>query len=183
MAKKDKEPDAEADGENAEAAGEGEAAPKKGLKRFLTKKILMIAVPALVLVLGGGGAGAYFFLLKPNDAGHEKVAEAPPLTPPEVAFSDVPDILVNIQSSDGTPAYLKLSLSLEMDNELQKTGMTALMPRLVDQFQSYLRELRVDDLRGSEGVLRLKEELLRRVNASAAPYKVRDVLLKQMIIQ
>ena len=111
------------------------------------------------------------------------MAEAPPLTPPEVAFSDVPDILVNIQSSDGTPAYLKLSLSLEMDNELQKTGMTALMPRLVDQFQSYLRELRVDDLRGSEGVLRLKEELLRRVNASAAPYKVRDVLLKQMIIQ
>jgi flagellar FliL protein len=183
MAKKDREPDTEADGENAEATGEGEAAPKKGLKRFLTKKILMIAVPALVLVLGGGGAGTYFFLLKPKDAGHEKMAEAPPLTPPEVAFSDVPDILVNIQSSDGTPAYLKLSLSLEMDNELQKTGMTALMPRLVDQFQSYLRELRVDDLRGSEGVLRLKEELLRRVNASAAPYKVRDVLLKQMIIQ
>lgn len=183
MAKKDKEPDAEADGENAEAKGEGEAAPKKGLKRFLTKKNLMIAVPALVLVLGGGGAGAYFFLLKPHGAEHDKVAEAPPLTPPEVAFSDVPDILVNIQSSDGTPAYLKLSLSLEMDNELQKTGMTALMPRLVDQFQSYLRELRVDDLRGSEGVLRLKEELLRRVNASAAPYKVRDVLLKQMIIQ
>jgi flagellar FliL protein len=183
MAKKDKEPDAEADGENAEAKGEGEGAPNKGLKRFLTKKILMIAVPALVLVLGGGGAGAYFFLLKPKDAGHEKLAEAPPLTPPEVAFSDVPDILVNIQSSDGTPAYLKLSLSLEMDNELEKTGMTALMPRLVDQFQSYLRELRVEDLKGSEGVLRLKEELLRRVNASAAPYKVRDVLLKQMIIQ
>ena len=181
MAKKDKEPDTEADGENAEAKGEG--APQKGLKRFLTRKILMIAVPALVLVLGGGGGAAYFFLLKPHDADKTKVAEAPPLTPPEVAFSDVPDILVNIQSSDGTPAYLKLSLSLEMDNELQKTGMTALMPRLVDQFQSYLRELRVDDLRGSEGVLRLKEELLRRVNASAAPYKVRDVLLKQMIIQ
>jgi flagellar FliL protein len=181
MAKKDKAPDAEADGENAEAKGEG--APKKGLKRFLTKKILMIAVPALVLVLGGGGGAAYFFLLRPHDADKTKVAEAPPLTPPEVAFSDVPDILVNIQSSDGTPAYLKLSLSLEMDNELEKTGMTALMPRLVDQFQSYLRELRVDDLKGSEGVLRLKEELLRRVNASAAPYKVRDVLLKQMIVQ
>ncbi|MES2256090.1 MAG: flagellar basal body-associated FliL family protein [Pseudomonadota bacterium] len=185
MAKKDKakEPDAEADGENAEAKGEGEGASKKGFKRFLSKKILMIAVPALVLVLGGGGGAAYFFLLNPHDADKTKVAEAPPLTPPEVAFSDVPDILVNIQSSDGTPAYLKLSLSLEMDNELEKTGMTALMPRLVDQFQSYLRELRVEDLKGSEGVLRLKEELLRRVNASAAPYKVRDVLLKQMIVQ
>src|SRR6185312_2296239 len=173
MAKKDKEkePDAEADGENAEAQGEGEAAPK-GLKRFLTKKILMITVPALILVLGGGGAGAYFFLLKPHDGEHEKVAEGPPLTPPEVAFSDVPDILVNIQSSDGTPAYLKLSLSLEMDNELQKTGMTALLPRLVDPFQSYLREPRLEDLKGSEGPLRLKEELLRSVYAAEAPYKV-----------
>jgi len=178
MATKDKE--AEADGENAEA--QGAAAPKKGFARFLTKKILMIAAPVLILLLGGIGAGTYFLFLKPAPAKVAK-ADAIPLTPPQVAFSDVPDILVNIQSSDGTPAYLKLSLSLEMDNDLEKAGITALTPRLVDQFQSYLRELRVDDLKGSEGVLRLKEELLRRVNASSAPYHVRDVLLKQMIVQ
>ena len=180
MATKDKE--ADADGENAEAQGEGAAAPKKGLARFLTKKILMIAAPVLVLLLCGVGAGVYFLFLKPAPAKVAKV-DAVPLTPPQVAFSDVPDILVNIQSSDGTPAYLKLSLSLEMDNDLEKAGITALTPRLVDQFQSYLRELRVDDLKGSEGVLRLKEELLRRVNAASAPYRVRDVLLKQMIVQ
>jgi flagellar FliL protein len=57
------------------------------------------------------------------------------------------------------------------------------MPRIVDQFQSYLRELRVDDLRGSAGVMRLKEELLRRINVAAAPFSVRDVLLKEMIVQ
>jgi flagellar FliL protein len=186
MAKKESA-EAQTDGDNAEAQGaEGEAAPKKGLiGKLLSKKMLMIAVPALVLILGGGGAGAYFFLAKSHaaDKAKEAKADAPPLTPPQVAFSDVPDILVNIQSNDGTPAYLKLSVSLELDNDLEKTGMTALMPRLVDQFQSYLRELRIDDLKGSEGVLRLKEELLRRVNAAAAPYKVRDVLLKQMIVQ
>jgi flagellar FliL protein len=178
MATKDKE--AEADGENAE--GQGAGAPKKGLARFLTKKILIIAAPVLLLLLGGIGGGVYFLFLKPAPVKVAK-ADAIPLTPPQVAFSDVPDILVNIQSSDGTPAYLKLSLSLEMDNDLEKAGITALTPRLVDQFQSYLRELRVDDLKGSEGVLRLKEELLRRVNASSAPYHVRDVLLKQMIVQ
>jgi flagellar protein FliL len=174
--------DKEADGENGEAPAEGADAPKKGLAKFLTKKIIMIAAPVLVLLLAGIGAGVYFMFLKPAP---EKVAKADvvPLTPPQIAFSDVPDILVNIQSSDGTPAYLKLSVSLEMDNDLEKAGMTALMPRLVDQFQSYLRELRVDDLKGSEGVLRLKEELLRRVNAASAPYHVRDVLLKQMIVQ
>jgi len=57
------------------------------------------------------------------------------------------------------------------------------MPRVVDQFQGYLRELRIDDLKGSAGVIRLKEELLRRINVATAPYHVRDVLLKEMIIQ
>ena len=64
-----------------------------------------------------------------------------------------------------------------------KKAMEPLMPRITDQFQAYLRELRLDDLKGSAGVLRLKEELLRRVNVAAAPYKVRDVLLKEMIVQ
>jgi len=183
MATKDKAPEAEDDAEKPEG---GEAAAKTGLLgKLLNKKILMIAVPALVLVLAGGGAGAYFLVIKPHAADKAKLAKVQeiPLTPPQVAFSDVPDILVNIQSNDGTPAYLKLSLSLEMDNDLAKTGMQVLMPRLVDQFQSYLRELRLEDLKGSEGVLRLKEELLRRADAAAAPYKVRDVLLKQMIVQ
>jgi flagellar FliL protein len=183
MAKKDASPEAE--GEKPEGEG-AEAAPKKGLGKILgklkNKKVLMIAVPALLLVLGGGGAGAYFFLLKKGDA-HEAKAEAVPLTPPKVAFTDMQDILVNIQSSDGTPAYLKLGVSLELEDEEQKTALQPLMPRITDQFQAYLRELRLDDLKGSAGVLRLKEELLRRVNVAAAPYKVRDVLLKEMIVQ
>jgi flagellar FliL protein len=185
MATKDKAPEAE---EGADAPEEGASTPKKGLlAKLLNRKVLMIAVPALVVLLAGGGAGTYFLVLKPQAEAKAKLANGKepeiPLTPPEVAFSEVPDILVNIQSNDGTPAYLKLSLSLEMDNELAKTGMQALMPRLVDQFQAYLRALRIDDLKGSEGVVRLKEELLRRADVAAAPYKVRDVLLKQMIIQ
>jgi flagellar FliL protein len=168
----------------AEAAPEGEAAaaaPKKGLGKLLSKKMLMIAVPALLLVIGGGGAGAYFLLGKSHT--ETAKAEEVPLTPPKVAFSDMADILVNIQSSDGTPAYLKLGVSLELEDEEQKKAMEPLMPRVTDQFQAYLRELRLDDLKGSAGVLRLKEELLRRVNVAAAPYHVRDVLLKEMIVQ
>ena len=182
MAKKEAAPEAE-EGEKPEGEG-AEAAPKKGLLgKLLSKKMLMIAVPALLLVVGGGGAGAYFFLIKKSDAAHEAKAEEVPLTPPKVAFSDMQDILVNIQSNDGTPAYLKLGVSLELEDDAQKTAMQPLMPRITDQFQAYLRELRLDDLKGSAGVLRLKEELLRRVNVAAAPYKVRDVLLKEMIVQ
>ena len=175
MAKKEA-PAAEAEGEKPE--GEGAKAPKK---KLLSKKMLMILVPVLLLVVGGGGAGAYFFLFKKSDKEAAKADE--PLTPPKVAFSDMQDILVNIQSNDGTPAYLKLGLSLELEDDAQKTAIQPLMPRITDQFQAYLRELRLDDLKGSAGVLRLKEELLRRVNVAAAPYHVRDVLLKEMIVQ
>ena len=174
---------------NKEAApeeqdGGAESAPSaKGLKKFLTEKTLMIAVPALLLVLGGGGAGAYFFFAGGNGAKSGAQAEAAHITPPQVAFSNMQDILVNIQSNDGTPAYLKLSVSLELDDEEHKAAIQPLMPRITDQFQAYLRELRLDDLKGSAGVLRLKEELLRRVNVAAAPYHVRDVLLKEMIVQ
>ena len=57
------------------------------------------------------------------------------------------------------------------------------MPRVVDNFQIYLRELRIEDLRGSGGVYRLREELLARVNAAVAPVKVTDVLFKEMLVQ
>jgi flagellar FliL protein len=95
----------------------------------------------------------------------------------------MPDMVVNIQSPDGSPTYLKLGVSLELKTNAEEAGIKVLMPRIVDQFQSYLRELRVDDLRGSESVQRLKEELLRRINVAAKPYAVKDVLLKEMIVQ
>jgi flagellar protein FliL len=160
------------------------AAEKQGfVKKLLgNKKMLIIAAAALLLILGGGGAALYFFVFSGGDSQAAKAADAPP-APPQVAFFDVPDLLVNIQTTDGTPAYLKLSVSLELADDAEKNGMQALTPRIVDQLQGYLRELRTDDLKGSAGVMRLKEEMLRRVNAAATPYHVRDVLLKEMVVQ
>ncbi len=188
MAKKKEEPAAEAeDAEKKDGAPEGDA-PKKGfLKKLLGNKLILFGgAGALALILIGGGV--YWFLFSASDdKPAELAAGAPeplPPTPPNITFYDVPDIIVNIQGADAsTPAYLKLSVSLELDSAEEEAGLKALMPRIVDQFQGYLRELRMDDLKGSAGIVRLKEELLRRINASAAPYRVRDVLLKQMIVQ
>jgi flagellar FliL protein len=181
MAKDTKSAQADDDEINT-AEGQDGAAPKK---RF-GKKFLLIAGSAALVLLLGLGAGVYFlFFSAAPDVNKVKMADnvALPLVPPQVVFYDMPDIVVNIQSSDPTPAYLKLSVALELAAPEEKPGIQALMPRIVDQFQSYLRELRIDDLHGSAGVLRVKEELLRRVSAAAAPYPVRDVLLKEMIVQ
>ena len=184
MAKKDKQAESdESEKKDGEAAGDP---PKQGLlKKLLGNKLVLFGgIGAVVLLLGGGGA--YWFFFSGSDKPTELAAGAPeplPATPPNITYYDVPDIIVNIQGADSAPAYLKLSVSLELDSPEEKAGIQALMPRVVDQFQGYLRELRIDDLKGSAGIVRLKEELLRRIDASAAPYRVRDVLLKQMIVQ
>ena len=61
--------------------------------------------------------------------------------------------------------------------------MAALRPRIIDHFQVYLRELRVEDLRGSAGIYRLREELLARVNAAVKPTKVENVLFREVLVQ
>lgn len=156
------------------------------LKLPMMQKLIVLG--GLLVVLGGGG---YYFLggTPAEELGGTATAEAgdgaasSELPPQHAAFFDVPDIIVNIQSADSTPAYLKLAVSLELDGPEARAAIEPVMPRVVDQFQTYLRELRVDDVRGSMGVMRLKEELLRRVNLAAAPTPVRDVLLKEMIVQ
>ena len=171
--------------------------PVLGVFRFLNPLAFLKLSLMMKLIVGGGtlgvlllAGGAYYFLApsaeeNPEEAVvAENVQTAPPNLPSEqAAFFDIPDIIVNIQTPDASPAFLKLSVSLELDKSESKQAVEPVLPRVIDQFQSYLRELRVEDVRGSAGVMRLKEELLRRVNLAVAPTPVRDVLLKEMIVQ
>jgi len=179
-----------------------QASPKKGLVGSLLgilgllNPFAILKLPMMMkLVVGGallvailGGGGAYYFLsAAPKEAseaaeGEKTTAPTPP--PAQTAvFFDVPDIIVNLQTPDATQAFLKLSVALELDKLENKQAIEPVLPRVIDQFQTYLRELRVEDIRGAVGVMRLKEELLRRVNIAVAPTPVRDVLLKEMIVQ
>jgi flagellar protein FliL len=159
------------------AEGEGEA--KGGGK----KKLIMIVGGAVALLLVAG-AGLYFTGMLDSLLGrkHEAAAaEAPP--PKPLVFFDLPDFLVNLNSGGTKKAsFLKLSVSLELEKQEDTARLQAVMPRIVDNFQIYLRELRIDDLRGSGGIYRLREELLARVNA-VSPVKIEDVLFKEMLVQ
>jgi flagellar FliL protein len=167
--------------ESAPAEGaEGAAEAKGGGK----KKLIMIVGGAVGLLLVAG-AGLYFTGMLDSLLGKKHapaVAEAPP--PKPMVFFDLPDFLVNLNSGGAKKAsFLKLSVSLELEKQEDTARLQAVMPRIVDNFQIYLRELRVDDLRGSGGIYRLREELLARVNAAVAPVKVNDVLFKEMLVQ
>jgi flagellar FliL protein len=103
--------------------------------------------------------------------------------PPGAQFLKIPDMIVNLNTEDGSSRFLRLSVQLEFENAEDMAAVEKLLPRVVDQFQTYLRELRVRDLRGSAGIYRLQMELLARVNQASYPVKVQDVLFQEILIQ
>ena len=173
----------ELDEDTAGGDEEGEGGAKKG-----GKKKLFIIVGVVLLLLVGGGAAAYFTgLLDSLFGGSKSPAAVVPGEPgaagPGAVFYDVPELLVNLNTGGRKSSFLKIRISLELDRPEDVPRVEALMPRIVDNFQVYLRELRIDDLKGSAGMYRLREELLRRVAAAVAPTKVNDVLFKEMLVQ
>lgn len=169
-----------------------------GGSKVNAKKIILFVLVPLFLIAGGGGAayftGALDGLL---GKGGEEVAEGEESKTADAHgkkgekggehggagfFVQIPNMLVNL-TSEGQPRYLRLSVQLELSNAEDQVAVEGVMPRVVDQFQTYLRELRVKDLRGSAGIYRLQIELLNRVNAAAYPVEVKDVLFQEILIQ
>lgn len=103
--------------------------------------------------------------------------------PDGVTFLTLPDMVVNVQSSDGRPTFLKLKLTLEMTDAHQAEVIQSQMPRLHDMLQGFLRELRPEELQGSAASFQLRSELARRVNLILAPGKIDAVLIEEMLVQ
>ncbi|HZB91110.1 MAG TPA: flagellar basal body-associated FliL family protein [Stellaceae bacterium] len=147
------------------------------------KKLLLLIIGGVLLL--GVSVGVLFFTgVLGKVLGHkepEKVMAEN--APPPAVFFDLPDLLVNLNTTGRKEAFLKLQVSLELERPEDLPRLQAVMPRIIDNFQVYLRELRVEDLRGSGGIYRLREELLARVNAAVAPIKITDVLFKEMLVQ
>jgi flagellar FliL protein len=174
-------------------ADQGElAAPAKEGSRFKLKlKFKMpfklpggrtgyfIAAAGVLLLLGGAGGFLYINGTLPRLLSHktEMTAPAKPLV-----FFDLPDFLVNLNSGGKKSNFLKLTVSLQIARPEDQAQLQAVLPRIIDNCQIFLRELRIEDLRGAEGIYRLREELLARVNA-VSPVKVEDVLFKEMLVQ
>lgn len=165
--------------DEAEIEEGAEGAPEGGKKKFAlpSMKVLIIGGAAFVVLAGAGGGGYYFFTRK-----HEPKTEASVAKP--AVFVDLPEVLVNLSNTGSERTqYLKIKIVLELADQPMVTQITPVMPRVMDAFQTYLRELRPSDLDGSAGLYRLKEELTRRVNASIAPSRINAVLFKEIVVQ
>jgi flagellar FliL protein len=154
-----------------------EELPKKGGK----KKLMLIAAPILLLLIVG--AGLWFTGILPNLLGMKKDEHAQKETklgPP--TYVELPEMVANLNGAR-KPAYIKVVVRIEVPKPEDVEKVKAAIPRLQDLFQTYLREMRPEELRGSAGTYRLREELIARANVAVAPGAVTDVLFTQMLVQ
>ncbi|MCZ8377226.1 MAG: flagellar basal body-associated FliL family protein [Beijerinckiaceae bacterium] len=155
---------------------EGKEAPKAA-PMPKKKKMMLFGAAALVALIAAGG-GAYIFLGK--GAGKQQASTAK-----KMVFFDLPEITTNLAMVPGQerPVYLKMKVALELEDQKMVAEIQPLMPRVMDNFQIFLRELRPSDLEGSAGLYRLKEELVRRINAAIYPARVEAILFKDVLVQ
>jgi len=154
------------------------------------KRRLLIVIAAVLLLAVGGIAAAYFTgLLEPiiemirGDVTKDEKEPTATTKKKDAIFFPLEEMIVNLNTGGRRSSFLKIRVSLELDTANDVQRIESVMPRVLDNFQVYLRELRIEDLKGSAGMYRLREELLTRVNAAAAPAKVNDILFKEMLVQ
>lgn len=155
------------------------------------KLIIMIVLPVLLLV--GGGAGAYFMgvfsgeEVAAEELGTEaelEMAEAViPVMPDDIVFVDLPDLLLNLNVTGKRLRFLKVVTALEVVNEEMAEIVRQMTPRILDNLHLYFRSVRPEELAGPDGVYRIKEDLLMRINDTIEPASIRDVLVKEMLVQ
>ncbi len=159
---------------------EEQAPPPPASSLLANRRLILLAgAPLLVLALGGG---LWFSGVAPRllGIGHGDQKDAKPAAP---IYVDLPEFVANLNSNPHRPSYVKLQARLEVARQQDAEIVRAAMPRLQDLFQTYLRETRPEELRGSTGTYRLREELIGRANLAAAPARITDVLFTQMLIQ
>jgi len=155
-----------------------EAEPAKPASR---RRLLLLALPLpLVFVLL---AGLWFTGVLPRLLGFSHGAKKPGAALLIPTYVDLPEIVANLNSLGRRPTYVKLNVRLEVAGPQDAERVRQFMPRIQDLFQTYLREMRPEELRGSAGSYRLREELLARANIAVAPAHISNILFIQLLIQ
>lgn len=192
MSEKDKDPKGAKEAESSskevmEVEGEGQT-PTKGKRKLLI-------IIAIVAVLALAGAGVMFSGMlggkkgeKDAETTEEQAAEAgdpnaAAAGPAKPAYYELPEFLVNLTSTTNKPSFLKMSVTLELRDAKAVQIVEANKPRIMDAFNTYLREVRAQDMAGSAGIFRLRGELMARINRTVEEGLVKDILFSEIIIQ
>ncbi|MFQ5562998.1 MAG: flagellar basal body-associated protein FliL [Parvularculaceae bacterium] len=162
------------------AAGQAERAPGRVPGKVI---VLFVLMPAAMII----AAGLTIYSQAQKRAAMTAVEVHRLAEGGRAAYYPLPDFLVDLSpDAQGRTAYLRMSAALLLDRARAAEAaprIEAMEPLLRERASLFLRELRPEDFDGSEGMARVKAELLRRVNLALAPIKAEDVIIEDMVIQ
>lgn len=170
----------------ADAHAAAEAAPVKKSKKPLLFGVL------LALILGGGGfyatwSGLILGGAPAEDAAGEHGGDAHAEDGhggagalPGIAFVPVEPVVISLRSQ-GESDHLRMTAQLEVAAEY--AGEVAhLQPRILDVLNSYLRAIDVAELEDPAALVRIRAQLLRRIQVVTGEGRVRDLLVTEFVL-
>ena len=106
------------------------------------------------------------------------------VTESSTIFIPMDEITVNLrQGVENTPSWLKIKVTLEVHGKSNEEVVKNMLPKIVDIFQTYLKELRKSDLDGSFGIYKIKDEMMLRINTILYPAKIEGILFQDFMMQ
>ncbi|MEM0934463.1 MAG: flagellar basal body-associated FliL family protein [Pseudomonadota bacterium] len=161
-----------------EPSGAEDAASPKG-----SSKLPIVLGLLLAALLGGGGFFVAYSGLLPFGSPSDEVAEIAP-APTEIteAVSFVPlEPMVVSLGNAGQGRHLRFRAEVEVVPG-REAEVRAVMPRLVDTLNGYLRAVPVAEFETPSALVRLRAQMLRRVQLVTPEGSVRDLLIMEFVL-
>lgn len=153
--------------------------------------VLIAAIVGVLSLFGGGGEDhgskqsevEHLAEGQAEKNAHDAELEEAKIEELKTLFVPIPPSAYDLKEGPGGKTIVRISFVLEVDRPSYKEAVEAQAARIKSELTVYVRELRPTDFDGAAGVLRMKEELLRRINQAVAPAVVRDVLFQDFFVQ
>lgn len=153
-------------------------APQQGALKKRSKLSLILGLFLFVALGGGGFFALYAGVILWPDFGEKAVETDVGLS--DVAFVPLEQLTISLgQTSDNR--HLQFSAQLEV-NANRAEEVAALSPRILDVINGYLRAVDVADLMEPDALVRLRAQLLRRIQMVTGQGAVRDLLVAEFVI-
>jgi len=159
-----------------------EAEPEK--KQSPVKSLLFSLVTAIVL---GGIATGVIFVSPVTETQCSQALPAEPHETKKLTKSYKDAVFVNLDplvvtlGPSAKSEYLKISVSLETTKDSAKS-LEHLRPKFRDVLNTYLRAVNENDLADPQSMMRLRAQLLRRLQLVASSEELSDVLITEFIL-
>jgi flagellar FliL protein len=115
-------------------------------------------------------------------AGHgESAAPADPSGAPGPILK-LDNFIIQLRGTD-TDRYVRVAFDLELVTETDRAAIQSRMPHIRDAIISYFSDRSLDELRGSEGMDRIKLAVAKKLDDILAAHRVRSVFITELVIQ